>query len=201
MRAGVVLAGGRSTRFSGGDKAVADLAGTPMVRRVADRLGGAVDELVVNCREDQREAVAGALDGTRPAPAFALDEHPDEGPVAGIATGLAAVDAEYAAVVACDMPLVDPAFLDHLFERAAGHDAAVPHPDGRRQPTQAVYHAERTAAACRRAVDDGRRRLRGVLSELDRVDVGPAETSARATPGSLANVNTREELAAVADRL
>ncbi len=62
--------------------------------------------------------------------------------MAGIATGLGAVDSEYAAVVACDMPFVDPAFLDYLFERAASHEAAVPRPDEWFQTTQAVYHAE-----------------------------------------------------------
>ena len=50
MRSGVVVAGGRSTRFGAPDKAVADLGGTPMIRRVADRIAPAVEELVVNCR-------------------------------------------------------------------------------------------------------------------------------------------------------
>jgi len=49
--------------------------------------------------------------------------------MAGIATGLNAADAEYAFVVACDMPFVDPEFVDYLFERAQRHDAAVPRPD------------------------------------------------------------------------
>lgn len=44
--------------------------------------------------------------------------------MAGIATSLNAADAEYAFVVACNMP-----FVDYLFERAQGHDAAVPRPD------------------------------------------------------------------------
>ncbi len=100
MRAGVIVAGGRSTRFGDSDKAVADLAGTPMVRRVADRLGEAVDELVVNCREDQVEAIDTALSDHTLEPTFALDQDPDQGPMAGIATGLWAVDSEYAAEAA-----------------------------------------------------------------------------------------------------
>mgnify|MGYP000367843854 FL=1 len=115
MRAGVIVAGGRSTRFGDSDKAVADLAGTPMIRRVADRLGRVVDELVVNCREDQVEAIEAALSDHALDPRFALDEDPDQGPMAGIATGLAAVESEYAAVVACDMPFVDPTFVGYLF--------------------------------------------------------------------------------------
>jgi molybdopterin-guanine dinucleotide biosynthesis protein A len=201
MRAGVILAGGRSARFGPEDKAVAELAGTPMIRRVADRLCGAVDELVVNCRADQRAAIGAALDGVSPPPAFALDDRPDEGPVAGVATGLAAVDAEYAAVVACDMPLVDPGFVGYLFSRASGHDAAVPRPERRLQPTQAVYRAGTTAAACRRALDRGRSRLVDVLSDLDCVTVDRAAVTARTASDTLVNLNTREEFDAVAERL
>ena len=124
MGAGLIIAGGRSTRFGDRDKAVADLAGTPMIRRVADRIGRVVDELVVNCRVDQIDAIEAALAGADPAPAFAPDERPDEGPMAGIATGLAALNAEYALVVACDMPLVDPTFIEYLFERASGRRGA-----------------------------------------------------------------------------
>jgi molybdopterin-guanine dinucleotide biosynthesis protein A len=201
MRAGVILAGGRSTRFEPGDKAVAELAGTPMIRRVADRLGDAVGELVVSCRADQRDAVAAALEGVDPAPSFALDDRPDQGPVAGVATGLAAVDATYAAVVACDMPLVDPGFVDYLFVRASGRDAAVPRPDGHLHPTQAVYRTGTTAAACRRALAGDRRRLVGVLSDLEYVVVDGATVAARARTDTLTNLNTREEFEAVADRL
>ena len=145
MRAGVVLSGGRSTRFGDRDKAVADLAGTPMIRRVVDRIGTAVDELVVNCREDQVDAIAEALDGSGFDPTFALDRTPDEGPMAGIRYGLDAATAEYAVVVACDMPFVDPDVVESLFERAAGADAAVPRPDEWYQTTQAVYATEPAA--------------------------------------------------------
>jgi len=201
MRAGVIVAGGRSTRFGDRDKAVADLAGTPLVRRVADRLGSVVDELVVNCRPDQRAAIEAALEGVDPAPRFAEDPEPDRGPMAGLMAGLRAVDGEYAAAVACDMPFVDPGFLDYLFGRAAGHDAAVPRPDDWYQPMQAVYRAEPTAAACAAALERGERRVIAPLDDLEYVVVGPGEIEERAAPGTFENLNTRAEFEAAADRL
>jgi molybdopterin-guanine dinucleotide biosynthesis protein A len=54
--AGVVLAGGRSTRFDDGDKALATVEGTSMLARVVHRLGAVTDVVVVNCRPGQREA-------------------------------------------------------------------------------------------------------------------------------------------------
>ncbi|WP_132056748.1 molybdenum cofactor guanylyltransferase [Halorussus amylolyticus] len=199
-RAGVVLAGGRSTRFGGRDKAVADLAGVPMIRRVADRLAPVVDSLVVNCRTDQREAVADAMAGYDRPVSFAIDPDPDEGPMAGIRTGLRATTAAYAAVVACDMPFVDPALVAHLFERADGRDAAVPRPDEWFETTHAVYRADAMADACEAALDRGDRKIIAPLFELDYVAVGPDEL-ADFDARSFENVNTREELAAAADRL
>ncbi|AJF24579.1 molybdenum cofactor guanylyltransferase [Haloarcula sp. CBA1115] len=200
MRAGVIVAGGRSTRFGDSDKAVADLAGTPMIRRVADRLGQVVDELVVNCREDQVEAIDAALSGHTLDPTFALDEDPDQGPMAGIATGLGAVDSEYAAVVACDMPFVDPAFLDYLFERAASHEAAVPRPDEWFQTTQAVYHAEAMQAACQRALERGEHKVVEPLFDLDYVVVEREEILECTSLDTFNNLNTREEFEAAGKR-
>jgi molybdopterin-guanine dinucleotide biosynthesis protein A len=201
MGAGVIVAGGRSTRFGDRDKAVADLAGTPMVRRVADRLAGVVDSLVVNCREDQRGAIAAALAGGRHDPTFAIDERPDEGPMAGIATGLSAVDAEYALVVACDMPFVDPEFVAYLFEKARGHDAAIPRPDEWFQTTQAVYRADPMVAACEDALDRGEGRIVEPLFDLDYVVVDREEILERTSLDTFENLNTREEFAAAAERL
>ena len=200
MRAAVVLAGGRSTRFGDRDKAVAELAGTPMIRRVVDRIAGVVDEVVINCRADQVDAIADAFADSEFSPEFAIDRDPDEGPMAGIARGLEAVAAEYAFVVACDMPFVDPDFAAYLFDRAAGHDAAVPRPDEWYQTTQAVYRTEPMAAACRRALDRGDHRIVVPLDDLDTVVLGADEIEAVTTPETFENVNTREEFAAAVER-
>ncbi|WP_050031648.1 molybdenum cofactor guanylyltransferase [Halorubrum halophilum] len=213
MTTGAILAGGRSTRFGDRDKAVAPLAGVPMVRRVADRLAGAddpvppgadraaggdpvVDELVVNCRPDQREVIEDALDGLPLPRRWAVDDEPDLGPVAGIRNACQAAENEYVAVVACDMPFVDPSFLDALRGDAAGREAAIPRLDDRwLQTTQAVYHADAMAAACDRALARGDRKVLAPIDDLDRVVVGDAEIRERTTAQTFTNVNTRAELA------
>ena len=199
MSEAVVLAGGFSTRFEGGDKAVADLAGTPMVRRVADRLAGVVDRLVLNCRDEQVGPIAEALEGYDRPVAFAEDPTPDEGPMAGIMTGLRATRSEYAVVVACDMPFVAPAFVTHLFERARGHDAAVPQVEGDwYQTTQAVYRATPMADACERALARDEHKILAPVEELDWVVVPEEAAREHASTDTFRNVNTREELAAAA---
>jgi molybdopterin-guanine dinucleotide biosynthesis protein A len=201
MRAGVIVAGGRSERFDDGDKAVADLAGVPLIRRVADRLVDVVDELVVNCRGDQRPAIADALDDYPHEVRFALDPEPDEGPMAGLHVGLRATRAEYAFVTACDMPFIDPDFVEYLFEQAAGHDVAIPVPgEDKYEPLHAVYRTEPMAAAAQAALDRGDRRSVAPVFDLDWVGVGPDEMAARADAATFENVNTREDLVAAAAR-
>lgn len=213
MTTGVILAGGRSTRFGDVDKAVAELAGVPMIRRVADRLTGTddpippgsdrasggdpvVDELVISCRPDQRDAIAAAIDGVPLSVRWALDDEPDLGPVAGIRNACRTASDEYVAVTACDMPFVDPAFLDTLVGDAAGREGAVPRLDDRWfQTTQAVYHASAMATACDRALARGERKLLAPLDELDRVVIDGETVRARTTERTFTNVNTREELA------
>jgi molybdopterin-guanine dinucleotide biosynthesis protein A len=203
-RAGVVLAGGYATRFGDRDKAVADLAGVPMVRRTVDHVARPTDAVVVNCRREQVPALRDSLAG-RDDVVLAPDPTPDRGPLAGIATGLAALDTEavaYAAVVACDMPLVDPTLLDYLFDRAAGHDAAlVRTDDGWFQPTQAVYRVEAIRAACADALDGSDPRILTVLDDLDAAVIDETEVESVASMRSLTDVNTVADLETAAELL
>jgi len=184
-----------------------------MIRRVADRLAGdddpvppgaeraaggdpVVDEFVINCRPDQREAIGDALDGLPLPLRWAVDDEPDLGPVAGIRNACRAASGEYVAVVACDMPFVDPSFLAGLAADAAGHEAAIARLDDRwLQTTQAVYRAEPMAAACDRALARGDRKVLAPLDDLDCVVVGDAEIRERTTAHTFTNVNTQAELA------
>lgn len=215
MRGGVIVAGGRSTRFGEEDKVVADLAGVPMIRRVAEGVESVVDELVVNCRADQRDAIERALSEMEVR--FAEDPDPDLGPMAGIHAGLTAIESEYSAVVAADMPFVEPGFLSYLFERAEGyngdgshpsahtttsHDAVVPQLDDRWfQTTQAVYRTRAMATACAQALERGDRKIVEPLFELDYVVVGEDEIREHGGSRTLENLNTREEFETAVERL
>ncbi|QCJ46022.1 molybdenum cofactor guanylyltransferase [Haloprofundus sp. MHR1] len=202
MRTGVIVAGGRSTRFGDADKATADLAGTPMIRRVGDRLADVVDELVVNCRADQRAAILDAFESYPRPVSVAEDETPDQGPVSGIRTGLRAASGEYAVVVACDMPFVDPGVVSYLFERAEGHDAAVPQLDDQWfQTTHAVYRATAMADACDAALEAGARKVVDPLFELDYVVVDETEIAEHGELRTFENLNTREEFEEAAAEL
>lgn len=191
-RAGVVLAGGRSRRFGPTDKALAPVGGRPMLRRVVERVRGVADAVVVNCRPDQRDRFAAALDGV-PDVRFAVDppERVDGGPVAGLRTALDAVRTPSAAVTACDMPRLPPSLLRVLFERAAGRAGVVPHDGERRRPLCGVYRVPDARVACESVGPNGS--LRAVLDHLDPVVVPRVTVREHAPTAALESVDTRED--------
>ncbi|MES3517418.1 MAG: molybdenum cofactor guanylyltransferase [Natronomonas sp.] len=191
--AGLVVAGGYSTRFGEREKAVIDLCGTPLIRRVVDRLSLVVDEIVVNCRSDQREQIAEALSGVDVR--FAIDDVPDRGPLGGIATGLSVVDAEYTAVVSCDLPFLEPAIVELLFEEAAGHDAAVPRPGEWFEPLHAVYRSVPMRVACESTLESDDGRVIAPLEDLDYVVVDREPLLARGSLDSFESVDDPDALA------
>ncbi|GAB3419854.1 molybdenum cofactor guanylyltransferase [Haloparvum alkalitolerans] len=189
--AGVVLAGGRSRRFPPGDKALATLDGRPLVAHAVDALLPAVDEVVVNCRADQRAALADALDPllTR----FAVDDREDAGPVAGLAAALSATEARYAAVLPCDRPAVGTALLARLLSAVRGESGAVPRFDGRRQPFPLVVHVRVGRSTSRRMLDAGAS-LASLLAELDPVEVPETEVRALAPATAFTDVDDPADL-------
>lgn len=193
MRSAVILAGGYSKRFGQWDKALAEVEGEPLVRRVAERVTPAVDELIVNCRGEQRGAIASALSGLDYR--MALDPSPDGGPVAGIRTGCRATRADWTFVTACDMPLVSAALASELFEATAA-EGAVPRIDGRLRPLAAVY---RTSAAVEAAEATLEADSGAVMALLDRLSTATVRDPAPAC--AVADIDTRADLRALRAKL
>lgn len=192
--AGLVLAGGFSTRFGPDDKAVADLAGKPLIRHVVDRLSAPADGVLVNCRREQVPVLVRALGSADASVGLAPDPIPDRGPAAGVAVGLGPCRAAYAAVVACDTPLVDSALLAFLAEEARGSDGAIPRVDGRLRPTLAVYRTDAMREACESTIASGDGSLRSAVDEIDPVIVPEDTVERRTDPIALLDVNTKSDL-------
>lgn len=186
----VLLAGGRSRRYPPGDKALAPVGGEPMCRRAAEGLPG--EELVVNCRADQRSALTEALDGL--SPRFATDPIPDRGPLAGLLTGLRVSAADRVVAVACDMPMFERATATRLLETLDCAEVAVVDADGAPQPLGAAYRVDAARRACETTLACGSRRL---VDALGRLDVATVEADARA----IRNCNDPDEVAEVDDAL
>ena len=133
--AAVVLAAGRSTRMGPVNKLLADVAGAPMVRRVAEAALASRADPVIVVTGHGRDKVEAALAGLGVTTVHNSDY------AAGLSTslhrGLAAVPAEADGVVVClgDMPRVSPAVIDRLiaaFNPLEGRAICLPTWQGKR---------------------------------------------------------------------
>jgi len=130
---GVVLAGGRGRRL-GGDKAIVELEGRPLLLYPVEALHEVCDDVVVVAKRDTMlPPLAGVAD---------LWIEPDEPrhPLAGIAYALSLAAGRAILVVAVDLPLMDAATLRLLRDADPGDAVAVvPRVHGRLQPLCARY--------------------------------------------------------------
>jgi len=130
MLSGIILAGGRSSRM-GRPKALLSFDNEPLISHIVRRLQPIVDEIVVVAAPDQQ---------LPPLPVTLVrDEVAYQGPVGGIAYGLAASAGEFSFVTSCDAAFSSRALIDHLLSLRHGADVVVPRWDGRYQPLFAIY--------------------------------------------------------------
>ncbi len=107
---GLVLTGGRSRRMQT-DKALLEYAGRTQLQRMLDLLHGRVAASFLSVRADQRD------DPARAGHPLIVDLAPDLGPIGGIQAALHAHRDHAWLVLACDLPFLTAATLDHLIAR------------------------------------------------------------------------------------
>lgn len=189
MTTGVILAGGHSTRFADGDKAVAPLDGTPLIAHVAEGFPAEVDELLVSCRPEQTDRVRDALSTVDRGYRFVIDTD-SVGPLGGIRDGSRAAETTWIYVVGCDFPLVEPAVFETLAHRDDPEAVVFEDPDGTPQPLCGRYRTAPAAAAAA-ALLPGCRRATALLSELETKRL--SATDSPFDERRLQNVNTVAE--------
>jgi molybdopterin-guanine dinucleotide biosynthesis protein A len=137
--AGIVLAGGRSSRM-GTPKAALEWHGSTLLRRVVGIVGRAIDGPVVVVRASG-QTLPWLPDGIE----VVEDAREGRGPLEGLAAGLAAVrDRAHAAYASStDVPLLHPRFIHGVLGGLADDvDVVLPEVGGFRHPLAAVYRTE-----------------------------------------------------------
>jgi molybdopterin-guanine dinucleotide biosynthesis protein A len=176
---GVVLAGGLGRRL-GGDKAIVELEGRPLVLYPLEALHEVCDEVAIVAKRD-----------TLLPPLSGLAElwiEPDEPrhPLTGVAHALRLAAGRPILVVAVDLPLMDAATLRALAATdPAGAAAVVPRVHGRLQPLCALYTP---GALSGLAAFDASARATDVVVSLGIREVQPAD------PTAFFNVNRPEDV-------
>ena len=185
---GVILSGGSSRRL-GVDKASLIFDGRPLLEIVIERLSAVCREVIV------ASGSRGAGDWPGSPVRFVNDAVPGQGPLAGVQAGLAAATAEFALVVACDMPFLNPGLLTYMAGLPRRYQALVPLTSDGWHPTHAVY-ARTCLPVIEALLAQGSNSMEALLSRLAVQALSEEELRRHDPEGlSLFNVNDPQDLA------
>jgi molybdopterin-guanine dinucleotide biosynthesis protein A len=132
MVAGIILAGGQSTRL-GTDKASLIINKKTLLQHVLDAIAPIVSNVVIVRGHGQ------VIPHLSTPVKVVEDFIPGGGPIAGLFTGLKNIQVNQAYVVGCDMPFLETILLESLLPFSDGYDAIVPIVDGKKQSLHAIY--------------------------------------------------------------
>jgi molybdopterin-guanine dinucleotide biosynthesis protein A len=186
---GVILAGGRSSRYGGAPKGLTRVGGRRIVDRVADALRETTDRLLLVANDP------GASEWLPGVPAVA-DVRPGAGSLGGIHTALVHAGTPIL-LVAWDMPFVPPSLLRALRRLGADADVAVPESDSSRRGVEPLcaYYAPGCRPAIERRLDAGDLRVVGFFEEVRMRRLPASEVARHGDPGRLFhNVNAPDDL-------
>lgn len=180
---GIVLAGGRATRF-GGPKLAAELDGRSLLARAIDSLSQVAGEILVAGPElaelSDLADLPGAPRRTKVDPRLVVDAAPLAGPLAALEGALREARGALAVVVGGDMPFLVPEVLQAMVDRLEADldvesvvlgapDDTRPAADGtqpRRQVLPLAVRVGHARLAARDALGAGDRSLRSLLDRL-----------------------------------
>jgi len=188
---GVVLAGGRARRLGGIDKGLLELAGRPLVEWVLRALEPQVGPLLINA--NRRLASYGHL-GFPVVPDRGRDF---AGPLAGIASVMAAAPTGWVLCTPCDTPLIPKDLGTRLADALIEDDAdlAVAHDGSRLHPLHALIPVRLAPSLEERLAHGGG----AVHAWYESLRIAIADFSDR--PDCFANINTWDDLQRIERRL
>jgi molybdopterin-guanine dinucleotide biosynthesis protein A len=197
-RSAIVLAGGRGRRMGMVEKALLEFEGKTILERLLENLFRVVDEVILSVRDSsQKEKLLPVLEKFPFREIrFCFDSIEDAGPLEGIRAGLLESKSEYSFVCAGDMPFVNSQVVDLLFEKAEGHDVALPRWEDRMfEPLHAVY-SRKLIPEIEKAFERGKHSVLAPVFEMPDVVFVEVSEIREIDPElrTFANINTVEDL-------
>ncbi|HMD90925.1 MAG TPA: molybdenum cofactor guanylyltransferase [Anaerolineaceae bacterium] len=184
-----VQAGGESRRM-GRNKAIIPFLGNPLIERVIDRVKPLAEELLITTNQPQ--------DFKFLEYPLISDIFPGKGALGGLYTALYAASSNIIAVVACDMPFVNPVLLQAEIDLLTKLNADVVIPNGKTglEPFHSVYRKKTCLPAILTAINTNQKRIISWFPSVNVRVMEPEEVFIH-DPTQLAflNINTLEELA------
>ena len=132
----VILAGGQGRRMGGQDKGLIDFDGRMMIEILIEHLRRQKVEVLINANRNQ------TIYQTYGCPVISDDLEDFQGPLAGFASAMAAVNTDFILTLPCDSPMLADSFVNRFIEsynqKAANVNVA--HDGERLQPVYALIN-------------------------------------------------------------
>ena len=193
MWTGAILAGGRSRRLGGRNKAALKIGDATVLDRQLARLRGVVDRTIIVAGD----AAPFAWTGLPVIP----DLKPGDGALGALRTAVYAAQTDRTLVMACDMPFVTEALLGYLVDAGRAADIAIPRTSRGYEPLCATY-SRRCADEMARLIAERRFKLSEValIPGLIIRELGPDELRPFGPEERLFfNINTCDDYARAID--
>jgi len=193
MWTGAILAGGRSRRLGGRNKAALRIGNATVLDRQLARLRRVVDRTIIVADDAAQFAWTGLP--------VICDLRPGDGALGALRTAVHAAQTDRTLVMACDMPFVSEALLKFLVDAGSTADIAIPRTARGYEPLCATY-SRRCADDLARLITEQRFKLSEValIPGLIIRELGPDELG-RFGPEELLffNINTSDDYARAID--
>lgn len=194
-------AGGESKRM-GQSKALVDFLGRPLIEHMLARIAPCASDLIITTNEPENLSY---MRSCYPGLRLVEDIHPTRGALFGLASALTYARHELVSVIACDMPLFDPALIEletSLLAHNPEYAACVPVYKNKLQPLCATYRKDICLDALLGFAQSDNQCLRDFLATLPVLSISEQDLSqAGINPWSFTNTNTPQELSAVYEQL
>ncbi len=154
----IILAGGKSTRMKGQDKAFIRINNQFLINRQLRLLKRDFKKIIIVTNSPQKYK---SLKGVR----VITDFVPHQGPLGGIYSGLLSSETFYNFVVACDMPFINEALIKYMLKNSDNYDAVIPRVDGQNHPLFGVY-SKKCLAVIKKLLPENKLRVSDIFPQL-----------------------------------
>jgi molybdopterin-guanine dinucleotide biosynthesis protein A len=181
---GIILSGGKNTRM-GANKAFLTVEGKRLIDRTVGIYRPLFSEIILITNE----------------PLLYLDEDVTivtdlvrhKGPLMGIYTGLFYASSDHIFVTACDMPFLNPEFIQYMIDQTGDADIVVPAFAGALEPLHAIY-SKRCMGSIRRLFEEDRLKITGFYKDMKPKIIAEEVMKPFDPEGRMfANINTPDE--------
>jgi molybdenum cofactor guanylyltransferase len=180
---GIVLAGGKSSRF-GKDKALAGFSGKTLVEHSIAILQGVCGEILISSNNPEQFHFTGLP--------VIMDIYPQCGPIGGIHSGLIHASYEKVLFLGCDMPLISKDLLLFMIQSSKTHQGVIPMNEGFKQSLCILLEKNSSGVI----EDSLKNKVYKILDALEGLKINFLETSKESFfyENLFFNVNTETDL-------